>query len=98
MYKKSQDFFFLIFDVCDMFFLSVFSLFNWRGSCFVAGFDFRRSRKILVGRRSFFRRCMSGEGRGEVFGTYRREEKGGQKKETPVYLLVPRYPLTPPYS
>lgn len=72
--------FFLIFDVCN-FFLSLFSLFNWRGSCFVAGFGFRRSRRILVSRRSFF------------VGACRRE-KGGQKKERPVYLLVPGYSLT----
>lgn len=98
MYKRSQDIF-SIFDVCN-FFLSLFSLFNWRGSCFVAGFGFRRSRRILVGRRSFFCWRMSGgeRGRGEVFGACRRKEKGGQKKETPVYLLVPGYSLNPPYS
>lgn len=43
---------------------------------------------------------MSGGERGEVFGACCREEeeKGGQKKERPVYLLVPGYSLTPPYS
>lgn len=91
MYRKWQDLF-LIFDVCDMFFFSVFSLFNWRGSCFVAGFGFRRSRGILVGRASFFLLAHVGERRREE------EEKGGQKKERPVYLLVPGYSLTPPYS
>lgn len=65
------------------------------------GFGFRRSRRILVGRRSFFVGECRGERegeRGEVFGACRREEKGRQKKETPVYLLVPGYSLTPPYS
>lgn len=82
MCKKSQDFF-SIFDVCN-FFLSLFSLFNWRGSCFVAGFGFRRSRKILVGRPLFCWRMSGGRERGEVFGACRRKEKGGLKKETPV--------------
>lgn len=80
-----------------MFFFSVFSLFNWRGSCFVAGFGFRRSRGILVSRPFIFVGACRGK-RGEVFGACRKEEKGGQKKETPVYLLVPGYSLTPPYS
>lgn len=68
-----------------MFFFSVFSLFNWRGSWFVAGFGFRRSRRILVGRPSFFLLAyVGGRERGEVFGACRKEEKGGQKKEKSV--------------
>lgn len=91
-----------MFVICFFFLSLQFSLFNWRGSCFVAGFGFRRSGRILVGRRSFFVGACRGE-RGEVFGACCREEKeeeekGGQKKERPVYLLVPGYSLTPPYS
>lgn len=69
-----------MFVICFFF---LFSLFNWRGSCFVAGVGFRRSRKILVGRPSFFVGACRGE-RGEGFGACCREEKGGLKKETPV--------------
>lgn len=82
---RSRRTFFLIFDVCDMFFLSLFSL-----SLSSIGEGTLSSRdlvfvRILVGRRSFFVGACRGE-------------KGGQKKERPVYLLVPGHSLTPPYS
>lgn len=83
-----------------IYFFFLFSLSSiGEGAVIVAGFGSRRSREILVGRLSFLCWRMSGEReRGEVFGACRRKEKGGQKKERSVYLLVPGYSLTPPYS
>lgn len=77
---RSRRTFFLIFDVCDMFFFSVFSLFNWKGSCFVEGFGFRRSRGILVGCPFIFVGVCRGEGH-----VAERRKEGKRKRSLSTY-------------
>lgn len=72
-----------MFVICFFF---LFSLFNGEGAVIVEGFGSRRSRRILVGRRSFF------------VGACRREEKGGggegRAKEREACLPISPWILT----
>lgn len=68
---------------------SLLSLFkNWRRSCFVAGFAFCRSRRILVGRLSFLCWRMSGRERGRERGEGRAKEREACLAISPWYLGV----------
>lgn len=85
-----------------VFLFSSLSLFNWRGSCFVAGFGFHRSRRILIGRRSFFVGACRGEREGErekfLVHVAERRREGKRKRRLSSYQSLDTHSLTPPYG
>lgn len=78
----------MIFDVCDMFFF-LFSLSSiGEGAVIVAGFGSRRSRRILVGRLSFFVGVCPGEGH-----VAERRKEGKRKRSLSTYQSLDTHSL-----
>lgn len=76
----------MIFDVCNMFFFSVFSLFNWRGSCYRRGIWFS-SQSWDSRRPSFFFMLAHVGGREEKFLVHvaERRREGKRKRGLSSY-------------
>lgn len=70
----------MIFDVCNVFFF-FFSLSSiGEGAVIVAGFGFRRSREILVGRASFFVGACRGKGEEKFLVHIAERRREGKRK------------------